>query len=225
MRRCGYQPLSLVNGVLHLNMVSKNKKVAGKNGLGLKCVNVFSTEFTIRTACKDFDKRFHKSPQIFKKSWTENMENAGEHDIKKFEGDDFTEVTYTPDFTQFGMTEIDDNTCCLKSRHIVDMAAMGIKMYVNGDNIPIYDFQHYVDLFFKVSKEDQPDAGAGSAKPPIPCIYEKGGERWEFAVGASSEGFQTTSFVNGIRTEDDGKHVEHVLKIIEPISSQEEKQN
>ena len=71
----------------------KNKVTAGKNGLGSKCANVFSNSFTVETANKDFDEKFHKCPQIFKQEWTGNMAQAGVPDIQDFDDDEFTKVS------------------------------------------------------------------------------------------------------------------------------------
>ena len=79
----------------------KNKVTAGKNGLGSKCANVFSKSFTVQTANKDFDEKFHKGPKIFKQEWTGNMDQAGAPDIQDFDGNDFTQVSYQPDLGDF----------------------------------------------------------------------------------------------------------------------------
>ena len=94
------------------------------------------------------------------------------------------------------------------------MAAMGFKVSVNGFQIPVYKFEQYVALLTEEPVDDQPDQVASTCPP------KKTGDKWEFAVAASTEGvFKHNSFVNGIRTTG-GKHIEHVMKVITPILSQ-----
>ena len=194
------------------------KEVAGKNGLGIKVCNIMANKFEVQTV--SFDEKLHDCPQIFTQEWTNNMANEGEFDIQDFKGNsEFTKVTYQPSLERFQMAELDDDAIGLMSSRAVDMAAMGFKVFVNGFQIPVHNFEEYVALLTDVDHDDQPDQAASTC-PPLQYVYEEDcGDKWEFAVAASTEGFKHNSFVNGIRTID-GKHIEHVMKVITPILSQ-----
>ena len=196
------------------------KVVAGKNGLGIKVCNILANKFKVETV--NFDQKLHEWPKVFfKQEWTRNMAEAGKPDIQEFKGDsEFTRVIYQPSLDRFQMTELDDDTIGLMSSRAVDMAAMGFKVFVNKFQIPVYNFEQYVALLTEEPVDDQPDQAASTC-PPLQYVYEEDcGDKWEFAVAASTEGvFKHNSFVNGIRTTD-GKHIEHVMKVITPILSQ-----
>ena len=196
------------------------KVVAGKNGLGIKVCNILANEFEVETV--NFDQKLHEWPKVFfKQEWTRNMTEAGKPDVQEFKGDsEFTRVTYQPSLDRFQMTELDDDTIGLMSSRAVDMAAMGFKVFVNKFQIPVYNFEQYVALLTEEPVDDQPDQAASTC-PLLQYVYEEDcGDKWEFAVAASTEGvFKHNSFVNGIRTTD-GKHIEHVMKVVTPILSQ-----
>jgi len=177
------------------------KVTGGRNGFGAKLCNVFSNKFTVETA----DKSAKKS---FKQTWGANMSKTSEPKIKEFSGEEFTKVTFHPDFTKFGMEKLDTDTVALLSRRAFDIAAStrGVKVFLNGTRLPVKQFKDYVDLFLK-GKEDE-------AGQPLKCVYEQCGERWEVAVCVSDKGFQQVSFCNSIATTKGGRHVDHVADLV-----------
>uniref|UniRef100_A0A3B3HJI1 DNA topoisomerase (ATP-hydrolyzing) n=1 Tax=Oryzias latipes TaxID=8090 RepID=A0A3B3HJI1_ORYLA len=73
------------------NYDDEQKKVTGgRNGYGAKLCNIFSTKFTVETACKE-------SRKTFKQTWYDNMGRAGDTNIKAFDGEEFTCITFKPD--------------------------------------------------------------------------------------------------------------------------------
>lgn len=122
------------------------------------------------------------------------MGKASEPRVKEFFGEDFTKVTFSPDLPKFKMETLDADIVALMSRRAYDVAASsrGVKVYLNGQRVPIKNFKDYVDLFVK-GKED--DVGN-----PLKIAYEACGPRWEVAVTLSDKGFQQVSFVNSIAT-------------------------
>lgn len=180
----------------------EEKVTGGRNGYGAKLCNVFSTKFTVETACKQYKKEF-------KQAWADNMSKASDPKIKEHSGEDFTRITFRPDLAKFNMQTLDPDTVALLSRRAYDVAASapGVKVYLNGKRIPIKSFKDYVDLFLKGREDDTGNQ--------IKCIYEKCSDRWEVAIAPSTDGFQQMSFVNSIATTKGGRHVDHVSKIIE----------
>ena len=189
------------------------KEVAGKNGLGIKVCSIMADKFEVQTV--SFDETLHKCPQIFTQEWTNNMANPGKWDIQNAKGkSEFTKITYQPSLERFEMATLDDDAISLMSSCAVDIAAMGFKVTVNGFQIPVSNFEEYVALLTD-PVDDQPDPG-----PPLQFVYEDDcGDKWEFAVAASPDGFKHNSFVNGIKTTE-GKHINHVMNVITPIISQ-----
>jgi len=180
----------------------EEKVTGGRNGYGAKLCNVFSTKFTLETACKEYKKDF-------KQSWANNMSKAGEPKIKEFSGEDFTRVTFYPDLAKFNMETLDKDTMALLSRRAWDIAASarGVKVYLNGKRIPIKNFKDYVDAFIKGHEDETGNQ--------IKAIHEISNERWEIAVAVSDGGFKQMSFVNSIATTKGGRHVDHVSKLME----------
>ncbi|RXM31863.1 DNA topoisomerase 2-alpha [Acipenser ruthenus] len=99
-----------------------------------KLCNIFSTKFTVETACREFKK-------TFKQSWYENMARAGESKIRPFEGEDFTCITFQPDLPKFKMETLDRDTVALMSRRAYDIAgaSKGVKVFLNGKKLPIME--------------------------------------------------------------------------------------
>ncbi|XP_026549842.1 DNA topoisomerase 2-alpha-like, partial [Notechis scutatus] len=169
----------------------------GRNGYGAKLCNIFSTKFTVETACKEYKK-------LFKQTWTVNMTMAGETKLKHFVGEDFTRVTFQPDLSKFKMTVLDKDTVALMSRRAYDIAgtAKNITVFLNGKKLPVKGFRSYVDMYIKDKVDDTGNA--------LKVIHEKVNDRWEVCLTMSERGFQQVSFVNCIATTKGGRHVDYV---------------
>ena len=86
-----------------------------------------------------------------------------------------------------------------------DIAAVtnrSVKVKFNGLSLPVRSFENYVDLYI-------------GSKSETKRLYEKDGERWEYAVCLSPlDEFTQVSFVNGICTGKGGKHIDYILNQI-----------
>ncbi|TTY54605.1 DNA topoisomerase 2-alpha [Bagarius yarrelli] len=175
----------------------QKKVTGGRNGYGAKLCNIFSTKFTVETACRE-------SKQCFKQTWYDNMGRAGEVKIKPFSGDDFTCVTFQPDLSKFKMKSLDRDTVALLTRRAYDIAGStkGVKVFLNGTRLPVSGFRSYVDLYMK----DRTDE-TGS---PLTVVHEMVNPRWEVCLTMSEKGFQQVSFVNSIATTKGGRHTDYV---------------
>ncbi|XP_077405664.1 DNA topoisomerase 2-beta [Vanacampus margaritifer] len=192
------------------NYDDEEKKVTGgRNGYGAKLCNIFSTKFTVETACKEYR-------HSFKQTWQNNMSKTSEPKIKFFDGDDFTCVTFQPDLSKFKMEKLDTDTVALLTRRAYDIAGSckGVKVTLNGKKLPVNGFRSYVDLYVK----DKLDETGVALK----VVHETGNERWEVCLTMSEKGFQQISFVNSIATTKGGRHVDYVVdqivsKLIEVV--------
>lgn len=179
----------------------EQKVTGGRNGYGAKLCNIFSTKFTVETSSKEYR-------QAFKQTWRDNMSKAEDVKIKASSENDYTKVTFSPDLKKFKMEKLDKDIVDLMCRRAYDVAAStrGVKVFLNGERLPIKNFKDYIDLYLK-GKED--DAGN-----PLQVIYENVNERWEVAVTTSEKGFQQVSFVNSIATTKGGRHVDYIADML-----------
>ena len=76
---------------------NEKKVTGGRNGYGAKLANIFSNKFVVSTADSS---RGLKYRQVFEK----NMSSVRDPKIDKYSGDDYTEVTFYPDMSKFGMS-------------------------------------------------------------------------------------------------------------------------
>ncbi|CAL8286093.1 unnamed protein product [Lota lota] len=175
----------------------QKKVTGGRNGYGAKLCNIFSTKFTVETACKE-------SLKSFKQSWYDNMGRTSESQIKAFEGEEFTCITFKPDLVKFKMSMLDKDTVALMTKRAYDIAGAtkGIRVFLNGKRLPVTGFRSYVDMYLK-DKLDETGL-------PLTVVHEVVNDRWEVCLAMSEKGFQQVSFVNSIATTKGGRHTDYV---------------
>ncbi|XP_058477066.1 DNA topoisomerase 2-alpha [Solea solea] len=175
----------------------EKKVTGGRNGYGAKLCNIFSTKFTVETACKE-------SKKGFKQTWYDNMGRTGDSQLKPFDGEEFTCITFRPDLPKFKMSILDKDTVALMTRRAYDIAgsSKGVHVFFNGKRLPVTSFRSYIDMYLK----DKVDELGG----PLNVIHEAVNDRWEVCLAMSEKGFQQVSFVNSIATTKGGRHVDYV---------------
>ena len=187
---------------------NERKITGGRNGFGAKLTNVFSKLFIVETADKKVKKKY-------KIEYSDNMTKHKEAEIEQYEGEDFTRVTFEPDFRKFKMTELDNDIISLLKKRVYDVAGTSpsrIKVYLNDKLINIKDFSEYADLYIKDRYFDEDN------KILYPKILANSTERWEVIFSMTDGSFQQVSFVNGICTSKGGTHVNYILdQILERI--------
>ncbi|KAL9038724.1 MAG: hypothetical protein Q9180_002959 [Flavoplaca navasiana] len=178
------------------------KVTGGRNGYGAKLCNIFSTSFTLDTADS-------KSKLRYRQTWTDNMSKMGKASITANKGDDFTKVTFTPDFKYFKMDGMDDDFEDLVKRRVYDLAGTvkGVKVSLNGDMIKIRNFKKYMEMYTKAIKVERGDEAANDASE---IITDTPDARWELGFAVSDGSFQQVSFVNSIATTSGGTHVNYI---------------
>ena len=190
------------------NFNDDEKKVTGgRNGYGAKLTNIYSKEFSVETADKSVKKKFSQT-------WRDNMSVAEDPIITNYNGSEYTQITYTPDLSLFGMDGFDDDIMALMEKRVLDMAGVSdssLKVYLNGKQMEVKNFDAY-------TKKYQMDSSSVNTKENK-LVYTKAGERWEVAVGVSDGHFQQVSFVNSICTSKGGKHVDYIAaKLVDYLS-------
>lgn len=188
---------------------NEKKVVGGRNGYGAKLANIFSCEFVVETADSE---RGRKYKQVFKN----NMSVIGKPSVTNgSKKDSWTKITFYPDLAKFGMTYLNDDITAVMKKRVYDIAGTNpsLKVFVNGERIPVKSFKDYISLYTDQNIE-------------IPFMHDRSGDRWEVAVGASQGQLEQVSFVNCIWTIKGGTHVIHVVdQIVTKISDHISKKN
>ncbi len=162
---------------------------SGVNGLGAKCTNIFSKEFTVSTC---------DGKNSFLQVFSNNMSSRTKPEIKK-SAKRHTEISFIPDLIRFGLDRIDDDHFKMIEKRVYDVAACNpnLKVYFNGELIHIKSFDDYIKLYM-----DE-------------YFYEsKNDKSWSVGIGLSQNGFQQVSFVNSTDTYDGGSHVDYIMNQI-----------
>ena len=203
-----YVPQLIFGNLLTSSNYNDNiKKVTGgRNGYGAKLTNIYSKTFIVETADKNTGKKYYQK-------FYNNMLKFNEPKIENYDKDDFTCITFEPDLSRFGMTELDNDIVALFEKRVFDMAGItpkSVSVYLNGKKLKVKNFEDYIHMYLDASKEED------EMDPPI--VYENPHERWEVGMSLSESQFQQVSFVNAISTTKGGKHVDYcVEKIIKVI--------
>jgi len=162
--------------------------ISGRNGLGVKLCNVFSSKFTV----SGYDP---KKKKLFTQTWTNNMKTTDTPTVKSAKFDSgFTSISYIPDFKQFGLDEYSDDILSVYKKYIIDMAMLTkVPVYFNESLIPIKDLFDYANLY----SDGELSSEILHIKTPS-C---------EVVLTPATE-YQAISFANGVSTPLGGTHVD-----------------
>jgi DNA topoisomerase-2 len=176
---------------------NEEKIWGGKNGYGSKLTNIFSKEFTVETVD-------HYTKKIFTQTFRNNMTERDQAVVKTCSKIPYTQITFLPDYSRFGIQNLTDDIYELFHRRVLDACATtskDVSVTFNGEKLAVKDFEKYCDLF--LDKKEQSS------------VYEACGDRWEVVASISKSGsFEHISFVNGINTIRGGKHIEYITNMI-----------
>lgn len=163
----------------------------------------------------------------FLQSWYDNMGRAGDANIKYFDGDDYTCITFRPDLPKFKMTVLDKDTVALMTRRAYDIAGStkGVHVFFNGKRLPVsssalcfFSFSPCCQLIlvyiywvlitvlvlqvtgFRSYVDMYLKDKVSELGSPLTVIHDVVNERWEVCLTMSEKGFQQVSFVNSIAT-------------------------
>ncbi|KAK5017589.1 DNA topoisomerase 2 [Cryomyces antarcticus] len=186
----------------------EQKVTGGRNGYGAKLCNVFSTEFHLETTDS-------KSKKLYKQTWRNNMSRMEPAKISASKGDDYTKITFKPDFKKFGMDGMDSDIEALVKRRVYDMAGTckGVKVWLNGTRIKVANFKKYMEMYTKaIQAENMQKEQIEGATPTENTVIltDNPHERWEIGFAVSDGSFQQVSFVNSIATTFGGTHVNYI---------------
>ncbi|KAH3663840.1 hypothetical protein OGAPHI_005243 [Ogataea philodendri] len=204
----------------------QRKVTGGRNGYGAKLCNIFSTEFTVKTADKN-------TQLLYSQTWRNNMSEAGKPKITKMKKqEEYTEIIFKPDLAKFGMETLDSDILGVLRRRVYDLcgSVKGVKVSLNGTTLKVHNFKQYVELYVRALekakghnvdvpvKSEPAEDGAINPLPapdPLPTIvHQVIDDRWEIAFSISDGNFNQVSFVNSIATTSGGTHVELVTNLL-----------
>jgi DNA topoisomerase-2 len=173
----------------------QKKTTGGRNGYGAKLANIFSKEFVVETADSEAGQRY-------KQTFRDNMGQKGEPQLTPYSGEDFTCITFKPDWGRFKMDGLDSDTLSLLQKRVYDVAGCmagfpgkKVKVYLNGERLAVASFRDYVQLYQGLSE---------------PVAFERLNDQWEIGVGGSDGHFEQISFVNSICTTKGGAHANYI---------------
>jgi len=170
----------------------EKKLVGGKNGYGVKLVNIFSKQFQLTIVDS---KRNLKYEQTFQN----NMSVIGTPTVKACKTKSYVEIVWTPDFGKFGWTDtIPEALLQVVQRRVYDLAmtvGKDVKISWNDTHIKFKDLSTYASWYL-------PDDSA--------IVCDNPQLHWNIAVSDSpTDKAFNVSFVNGIWTRS-GKHVDEI---------------
>lgn len=187
----------------------EKKTTGGKNGIGSKAANIFSSLFVVEIVDGN-------SMQKYTQEFRNNMYEKGEPVIEKLKGKkqkSYTQITFIPDYARFGIEGLNDDMYALFKKRVYDIAACtNIKVFLDNEQIHLKNFGEYIKMYY----DDE---------VPVKPTFHVINDRWKVGVVFDpNSGHRQISYVNGICTYQGGAHVNHVLdqlvkEIIEMISA------
>jgi DNA topoisomerase II len=171
---------------------TEKKLVGGKNGYGVKLVNIFAKKMTITIVD---DKRHLKYVQSFEN----NMSKIGEPKITSSKLKPYVEIEWVPDLSRFGWkTTIPTELLEVIQRRVFDLAmtvGRDVKVTWCDTTLKFRDLTSYALWYLQDN---------------APVVTDTPHVGWQLAVSDSpTDKFFSVSFVNGIWTRS-GKHVDEI---------------
>lgn len=171
---------------------SEKKLVGGKNGYGVKLVNIFAKRLELTVVDS---KRQLKYTQVFE----DNMSKVGTPTVKPCKTKPCVQIVWTPDFAKFGWKDsIPDGLLEVVRRRVYDLAmtvGKDVKVTWCDTLVKFRDLTSYVSWYLPK------DAAILTDNPQL---------HWHIALSDSpTDKAFNVSFVNGIWTRS-GKHVDEI---------------
>jgi DNA topoisomerase-2 len=169
----------------------EKKLVGGKNGYGVKLVNIFAKQLHVRivdpTRGLSYDQTFH-----------DNMTRVDAPKVKASKGKATVCLRWFPDYARFGYTDrLPEDMVRLIERRVYDLAmtvGKDVRVTWNGTLVKCRSLVDYAKAF-----------GCGT------LVHESPNDRWDIVIAATpGDGYFHSSFVNGIWTSKGGTHVDTV---------------
>ena len=180
---------------------NEERTTGGTFGIGSKLTSIFSKKFIVEVWDKTRKLYYH---QIIEN----NLLKINKPTIKKQEGEIIggVRITTYPDFEKFKVSNFSENMMNLFKRRIIDLTGLVRKdVSIILNNVPyISSFDKYIEFY----QSEQKWIIGNCIKNPL----------WNFAIRFNDtkniDSGYNISFVNGINTNKNGKHVDYLIDIL-----------
>lgn len=177
---------------------------SGRNGLGVKLLNIFSKEFSIEI----YDPVHNL---VYKQKWKDNMRNRSPPKIKTLTGpkkNGYCSISYIPDFEKFHMTGYDDTIISLYIKYCMDAAMIThLPVFFNEHKFQFRTMLDYVRLYPLVDPTSKKEVLSLECNPwdyPSPEYHT------HIVIACATE-HRHVGFVNGVFTSEGGVHTESIM--------------
>jgi len=169
----------------------EDRVISGRNGLGSKLCNVFSSKFTVNAHDPDNKKNIEQV-------WCNNMKTTDgpviTDNITNTKG--FTCIKWVTDFEQFKVKKFSNDVISLYKKFVIDCAMLcnDVRVFYNDERIGVNSLTSYASLYNIIDDKSE-------------VKFIRHGD-CEVVIVPSSDEFEAISFVNGVYTKLGGKHVD-----------------
>ncbi len=191
---------------------SRERKTSGRNGMGSKLTNIFSTEFEIEHVSPEDKSKF------VQKHWDNGSQCSDPKITKSSKATGYTQISFTPDYGYFKYPSenspgIDDDLIGMTKMYAYEIAMItGLPVIFNKERVVIKNLEQYARLFYPNKTQNKMARFITTSGDE--CVVVEGDEPEADIVDKVAH----VSFVNGIRTPRGGIHVkEWELVIVTPF--------
>lgn len=175
----------------------------GLHGVGVKLTNIFSNLFIVETFDPENKLKFYAE-------WSENMTVASKPKITKASGKNgWTKITYTADFSKFGIKKYSNDHLSIMKKYCIDAAMItGQSIEFNGQQLRTKSLSDYAKYYLSNDTSISESESDSTSTTSNRFVEFKSGDSTVIVCESQSPGFTQISFVNGIRTDRGGVHVD-----------------
>ncbi len=179
---------------------TQERKTSGRNGMGSKLTNIFSTEFIIDHISSEDKARFVQN-------YWDNGKECSDPKVTKTTKKGYTKVSFTPDYKYFKYPTaknpgIDDDLISLIKMYAYEIAMItGMVVIFNDEKLKIKNLEAYARLFYPDKKNKMTRFITDSGDE---CVVVEG----DTPEADILQNIAHVSFVNGINTAKGGLHVD-----------------
>lgn len=187
------------------------RELSGKNGVGVKCTNIFSRKFTVTGVDPENNLKLYQE-------WTNNMKQTNGPIISQSKLKvGYTLISYVPDFSRFkhvhpggqamggkALERYPEEVLPLFKKFVVDVATLlpNVNVYFNGEKIQVKSMLEYARMYYEECCVTQ-------------CVSVRHAGSEVVIVGSAEAGApKQVSFVNGQITKDGGQHTQSWTKLV-----------
>jgi len=166
---------------------NEKRYTSGRNGLGVKLTNIFSTQFKIET----YDT---VTGLLYSQEWSNNMKTVSKPSIRKKKMKrGYTKVSWIPDFEKFKLKNYTRDIIGLFHKYVVDIAMITqIPVILNDTKLPVKSLKDYGKLY---------------SNETVNSLVIKTDDCEVMFMENELNEFQAIAFTNGVINKEGGCHV------------------